>query len=78
MNRLLLYYLQILVPFPFMYFVAKRGDSNLFAILVIIYIIYRFFIDYFRLKNKGILKKINVLTFLFLHYKYFRELYLEP
>jgi hypothetical protein len=78
MDKLFLYYFQILAPLPFMYFVAKSGDSNLFVMLLIIYIIYRFFIDYFKLRNKGILKKMHALTFFFLHYKYFRELYLEP
>ena len=77
MNRLFLYYLQIFVPLPFMYFVAKNGDSKLFVILFIIYLIYRIFTDYFRLKNKGILNKKDFLTFPIWHYKYFKELYLE-
>ena len=77
MNSLIQYYIQIFTPIPFLYFGAKSGDSILFGILFFNYFLFRIFMDYFRLKNKGILSSKDFLTFPTWHFKYFRELYLE-
>lgn len=79
MKNLLLYYLQIFMPIPLMYWSARNEDSSLFLSLLGFYYIYRIFTDYNRLNKKGIIKKYEIFKFImpFWSIKYFNELYFE-
>ncbi|TPG38845.1 hypothetical protein EAH81_15315 [Flavobacterium pectinovorum] len=78
MKNLIIYYFQILLPLPLLYFAAKQ-DPILFVVLLIFYYIYRIFTDYYRLKSKNVLKKNDFLLFIIPLWtiKYFKELYFE-
>lgn len=79
MKNLIVYYFQILLPLPLLYFSAKSGDSILFVTLFVFYYIYRIFTDYYRLLKKNVIKKNDFLIFIFpiWNIKYFKELYFE-
>ncbi len=79
MKNLLVYYFQIILPLPLIYFSLLKQDSVLFVTLCIFYYIYRIFTDYFRLLKKNIIKKNDFLIFLIplWNIKYFKELYFE-
>ena len=79
MKNLAIYYFQILLPLPILYFSAKQGSSILFCILMSSYYIYRIFTDYYKLSRKKILKKNDFLLFIIplWNIKYFKELYFE-
>lgn len=81
MKNLLLYYLLILAPFPFLIVIANRGShgnsATLFVGLLAFYVVYRIFTDYYRLLQKGVVDKSEFKYFFIPFYrtKYFRELY---
>ncbi|MEG1228376.1 MAG: hypothetical protein RSD71_06730 [Flavobacterium sp.] len=79
MKNLAIYYFQILIPTPLLYFSAKEKDYILFCTLMVFYYIYRIFTDYYRLSKKDVLKKNDYLLFIFplWNIKYFKELYFE-
>lgn len=79
MKNLLVYYFQILLPIPLLYYFIKEGDSITFFVLTILYYVYRIFTDYYRLSRKNVLKKNDFFLFIIplWNIKYFRELYFE-
>jgi hypothetical protein len=79
MKNLIVYYIQILLPIPFMYFTAKNENPILFCTLLVFYYIYRIFTDYYRLLKKNVVKKNDFLSFIrpFWTVRYFKELYFE-
>ncbi len=79
MKNLSIYYFQILIPIPLLYFAAKEKDSVLFCTLMAFYYIYRIFTDYYRLSKKDVLKKNDYILFIIplWNIKYFKELYFE-
>lgn len=79
MKNLAIYYFQILLPLPLLYFSAKEGDSITFCVLMVFYYIYRLFTDYYRLSKKNVLKKNDFILFIIPLWtvKYFKELYFE-
>lgn len=79
MKNLIIYYIQILLPLPLLYFFAKQNESVMFVVLLAFYYIYRIFTDYYRLRRKNVLKKNDFLLFIFplWNIKYFKELYFE-
>jgi hypothetical protein len=79
MKNLIIYYFQILLPIPLLYFSIKHGDSVIFATLFVFYYIYRSFTDYYRLLRKKMVEKNNFFMFFMplWHIKYFKELYFE-
>jgi hypothetical protein len=79
MKNLSIYYFQILIPIPLLYFAAKEKDSVLFCALMAFYYIYRIFTDYYRLSKKDVLKKNDYILFIIplWNIKYFKELYFE-
>jgi hypothetical protein len=79
MKNILIYYFQILLPFPLIYWSAVTDRTYLFIGLLIFYTIYRMFTDYFRLLNKNLISKKDFLKILipFWRSKFFKELYFE-
>ena len=79
MKNLLVYYFQILLPFPLIYWGATSGNSRMFITIIVLYYIYRIFTDYFRLLKKNVIKKNDFLFFIIplWRIKYFTELYFE-
>jgi len=79
MKNLIIYYIQIFLPLPLLYFSAKQGDSILFCGLMVFYYLYRIFTDYYRLSKKNVLQKNDYLLFIIpiCNIKYFKELYFE-
>ena len=79
MKNLFIYYFSILLPLPLL-ILSSFNDSILFVSLLVLYIIYRSFIDSKRLLDKGILKKNEIWKMFiipFYSFNYFRELYFE-
>jgi len=61
MKKLLIYYFIILVPIPFIGLLAYMKYSTLFAISILIYaLVYRPFIDCFKLLRLGFIRKTDV------------------
>lgn len=79
MKDLAIYYFQISLPLPLLYYSAKEGDSISFCVLMAFYYIYRIFTDYYRLQRKNVLKKNDILLFIvpLWNVKYYKELYFE-
>lgn len=83
MKKLLLFYLNILIPIPFLFFIAKGNHAVTFVVLLLIYcLVYRPFIDAYRLYSKGIISREDLSKSFYKaplwHYQYFSELYLKP
>ncbi len=79
MKNLLLYYFQILFPFPLLIWAAFT-DSTMFVALLFAYYIYRGFVDGQRLYEKGVIEKgerWKILVIPFYSSAYFRQLYFE-
>jgi len=78
MKNIFVYYSAILIPIPFLVWVAKSGDSMWFTILLFTYAIaYRPLIDGWRLVNKKLMKW-NEIWKLWVPWKYrefFKDLY---
>lgn len=82
MKDLVLYYLQILLPLPLLYLVAKSDNAWIFVILLFVYALaYRPLVDGYRLYNKGVIKKSDIKKSFYTSFswdiKYFKELYLK-
>lgn len=79
MKNLLIYYFQILLPLPLIYLSARNGMTEMFAILLFSYVIFRMFVDYIRLRNIGMIDKSEFKFYLFPFYNiiYFKELYFK-
>ncbi len=80
MRNLLVYYLQILVPFALLIIGIKTGFINMgqFLILMTIYTLpYRFTTDYLRLRSKNVIDKNKFWIILIpgSRIKYFKDLY---
>ena len=80
MRNLFVYYLAIIVPLVFLFFL--RYSAELFTIGLIVYaFIYRTITDGIRLANKNIITKKEIWKlaspFGGYRFKYFRQLYLE-
>ena len=69
------YYIKILSPLPLLIWTAFN-NGKIFLILMILYIIYRQFVDANKLYKKGVINK-NQIWFPLLSIRYFKELYLE-
>jgi hypothetical protein len=76
MKNLLIYYFQIALPIPLMVWAAISHQSRLFATLLFLYLIYRWYIDYNKLYKSGVAKKHEWYN-PFLNIKYFKELYFQ-
>jgi hypothetical protein len=77
MKNILLYYFAIIIPIPLL--IGSSGNSKMFTILLLSYIIYRGFVDGQRLIEKGILNK-KELWKAFIPFwcsQYYRQLYFE-
>ena len=79
MKNLKLYYLVILFPIPFLYFLIILKASTFFLISMLAYFIYRNIIDGVRLYNLGKIKKGDIWKTNLLMYQitYFKSLYLK-
>lgn len=79
MKNLFIYYFLILFPIPILYGVAKWENTEVFIALLVFYLIYRTFTDYYRLLKKGCIKKKDYFMFLnpFWRSKFFKELYFK-
>lgn len=79
MSKLLKYYIFILAPFILLYPVIKLDNPGYIVGFLLLYLIYRGFLDGKRLVDKGILKKREEWkTFIpFYRFQYFRQLYFE-
>ncbi len=79
MKNLLIYYFQIILPLPLIYYSLVVDDSNLFFTSCIFYYVYRIITDYHKLLNKNLIKKNDFLIFIFpiWNIKFFKELYFE-
>jgi hypothetical protein len=76
--KILFYYFAILVPIPFLIWVAINKESLLFVLFLFLYaIIYRPILDGYRLFKKGIIKKTEFWKVFipFWRLKYFKNLY---
>jgi predicted acyltransferase len=81
MRNLFIYYIAIVAPLAALIIFAKQGQisNELFVLGFFMYVfVYRKLTDIWRLRSKGILKKITLQDILtpFLQTKYFRALYL--
>ena len=79
MKNIFIYYIVILIPMPFLAWLAAV-HSNWFTILILLYIIpYRFLTDAARLVSKGVMKWDETWKLLvpWLFADYFRELYFK-
>jgi len=83
LNNTRVYFILIALPITIYLFVRNifnLNDSIYIAYFLISYIIYRTFLDTFRLRSKGVIKEIkykNLLSVVFFRFKYFRSLYTE-
>lgn len=79
MKNLLVYYFQILLPLPLIYWSASTHRTSFFISLLIFYLIYRCITDYYRLLNKKLINKNDLLKTLipFWNMKFFKEMYFE-
>lgn len=79
MKNLLVYYFQIILPLPFIYWSASTNRMFLFISLLLFYLIYRCITDYYRLLNKKLITKKDFLKTLipFWNIKFFKEMYFE-
>jgi hypothetical protein len=78
MKNIFIYYIIILAPMPFLIWLAEI-HSNWFAILILLYIPYRFFTDGTRLVSKKVMTWSETWKLLvpWLYADYFRELYFK-
>lgn len=83
MNKLLIYYIKIIVlPFPVLYYLTTVSSSA-FVTGMFSYMIYRYFIDTNKLISKNLIKKeelrgSKLISYIFsFHIEYFKELYFE-
>lgn len=79
MKNLFVYYVQILLPLPLIYISSEFGNSSFFVGLLAFYLIYRIFVDYYRLVKKGLMEKKYFFKILipFWRTQFFKELYFE-
>ena len=76
MKNLLIYYFQILMPVPLLIWAAFKEQSHIFVLLLVMYILYRQYVDGQKLYKAGIIKNIERFSPL-LQIKYFKNLYFE-
>jgi hypothetical protein len=79
MKNLLLYYFQILLPFPLLIWAAFT-DARMFVVLLLAYYIYRGFVDGQRLYEKGVIEKKDrwkIWVIPFYSSSFFKQLYFE-
>jgi hypothetical protein len=76
MKNLLIYYFQILLPLPLLIWVVYTQKPSVFVTTLILYLLYRQYIDSNKLFNKGYISNIGRFSPL-LQIKYFRNLYFE-
>ena len=79
MKNLIIYYFTILLPFPFMIW-AAFNFKELFVSLLVMYIFYRGFTDFSKLKRKKIVTESEKWKFFFIPFYssyYMKELYFE-
>jgi hypothetical protein len=80
MRNLFVYYLAILLPIPLMVWAVSNGNSTLFGVLLLSYVVYRGFTDSRRLLEKGLIKKKEswkIFIFPWYYGRFFKELYFE-
>ncbi len=80
MRNILFYYLVILLPLPFLIWLAWTGQSIGFTLLLLIYALtYRMAVDGLRLVNKRLMKRKEVWKLLIpgKRWDYSRELYFK-
>lgn len=79
MKNLVIYYILIFLPFPLIYMISESGNGALVGGLLIFYVIYRIFVDYYRLVNKGLMEKKDFFKILipFWPIQFFKEMYFE-
>jgi uncharacterized membrane protein len=80
MRNLFVYYFAILLPIPLMVWAASNGNSTLFVVLLLSYVVYRGFTDSKRLVDKRLIKqneawKVFIIPFYSAYF--FKELYFE-
>lgn len=77
MKNIILYYLAILLPIPFM--VVFSENSIMFISLFVAYLFYRGFVDGQRLIEKNIIDKSELWKVFipFWHSQFYRQLYFE-
>lgn len=79
MRNLLMYYCLILIPFALLLFALKFNliTSDWFVALLFCYLLYRQFIDAWRLWSAGVIKKITwkIIANPFLQAQHFNQLY---
>ena len=75
MKNLLIYYFQILLPLPILFWTASQS-SRMFVVLMGIYIIYRYFVDGYKLFRAGVITN-RERYYPFHSIKHFKELYFE-
>ena len=73
------YYIAIFSPLLIIVALSALGFSKFIGIYVLLYYIYRCFLDYFRLKTKGIVSKVDRWKFIvpIWTFIYFRQLYFK-
>ena len=79
MKNLVIYYILIFLPFPIIYMISESGNNALAGGLLIGYVIYRIFVDYYRLVDKGLMEKKDFFKILipFWRAQFFKEMYFE-
>ena len=78
MKNLIVYYLQIFLPLPLI-FTSQFNIPNYLGFMLVFYLIYRVFTDYYRLLNKGLMEK-NEFYKMFIPFwriQFFKEMYFE-
>ena len=77
MKNLFIYYIcALIIPIGILYLINQTGNSIFFCSSLVIFIIYRYFIDSIRLKKIGVLKEGTKEYYLPLKSViYFKELY---
>jgi hypothetical protein len=78
MKNMIIFYLAILPPIPILIWISISGDSRLFAILLLVYVIpYRTLIDGLRLVTKNVIKwnEIGKLLIPWKRSEFFKDLY---
>ncbi len=73
------YYIAFLLPWAIIILLLQLGFTTAFAISLLLYYIYRCFLDYYRLNSNGKVDKKDIWKFILpvWSFIYFRELYFE-
>lgn len=79
MKNLVIYYILIFLPLLLIFIILDSGNKVVGGGLLIVYVIYRIFVDYYRLIAKGLMKKKDFYKILipFWRAQFFKEMYFE-